>query len=99
MFDSPVPLCVCRREALTRATDELQLVERDAQRAASNHAVERRAVEQEAAAVAARNERLEAELADALLQKELLQAKGAMYDEVRTEEQWMTKEKKLLKAD
>lgn len=61
----------------------MQRVEREAQRAASNHAVEKRAVEQEAAAVAARNERLEAELADALLQAELLQAKGAMYDEVR----------------
>lgn len=70
------------REALTRANDEVQKLLRESQRLAARHASERRDTEIDLSATNARIERLEAENRDAMVQIELLTAKGSLFDEV-----------------
>jgi short-subunit dehydrogenase len=74
-----IPIC---REALTRANDEVQKLLREAQRLAAKHAYEVKDMEIDLGATKARLERLEAEATDAMVQIELLTAKGSLYDEV-----------------
>ncbi|CAK9268881.1 unnamed protein product [Sphagnum jensenii] len=71
------------REALTRANDEVQKLLREAQRLAAKHAYEVKDMEIDLGATKARLERLEAEATDAMVQIELLTAKGSLYDEVK----------------
>lgn len=68
---------------MTRANDEVQRLTRELQRDAANHATERRDYELDLCANAARLERLEAEHRDSLVQIEVLNAKGALFDEVQ----------------
>lgn len=71
------------REALTRANDEVQKLLREAQRLAAKHSYEVKDMEIDLGATKARLERLEAEATDAMVQIELLTAKGSLYDEMK----------------
>ena len=68
---------------MTRANDEVQKLTRELQRLSANHTAERCESEIDLHAASARIERLEAENRDALVQIEVLTAKGSLYDKVR----------------
>ncbi|OAE19667.1 hypothetical protein AXG93_1847s1280 [Marchantia polymorpha subsp. ruderalis] len=71
------------REYLGRQNEEVERMQREVQRISAAAAIAKRDLDKEMSAVAARNERLEAELREALVKVEVLSAKGSMYDEVK----------------
>eukprot|EP00899_Mesostigma_viride_P010340 jgi/Mesvir1/19307/Mv10376-RA.1 len=71
------------REAAARAAEDVDRLTREVRRLESASKQARREADEETGALLARVERLETELQDALVQTQVLAAKGAMYNELK----------------
>eukprot|EP00898_Chlorokybus_atmophyticus_P007398 jgi/Chlat1/765/Chrsp104S01235 len=87
------------REGQARATGEAERAQREGKREAAEATATARDVLATNATLQARVERLERDLEDTIMQKEVLSAKGAMYDEVYLGREVKTLQESLLQTE